>query len=86
MERNIRFLFNERRVIKAQNGFVLGVTSASGFPSTDVVYISGTGDDTDPGTLIAPFRTIYRALEETELNIIAKYQDQIDVINKYFKK
>ena len=23
---------------------------------------------------------------ETELNIIAKYQDQIDVINKYFKK
>ena len=22
---------------------------------------------------------------ETELNIIAKYQDQIDVINKYFK-
>ena len=23
---------------------------------------------------------------ETELNIIAKYQDQIDVINKYFNK
>ena len=23
---------------------------------------------------------------ETELNIIAKYQDQVDVINKYFKK
>ena len=23
---------------------------------------------------------------ENELNIIAKYQDQIDVINKYFKK
>ena len=23
---------------------------------------------------------------ETELNIIAKYQDQIDVIQKYFKK
>ena len=23
---------------------------------------------------------------ETELNIIAKYQDQIDVINKYFKR
>ena len=23
---------------------------------------------------------------ETELNIIAKYQDQIEVINKYFKK
>ena len=23
---------------------------------------------------------------ETELNIIAKYQDQIDVIHKYFKK
>tara|TARA_B100001057_G_scaffold332681_1_gene333104 strand:- start:6735 stop:6947 length:213 start_codon:yes stop_codon:yes gene_type:complete len=23
---------------------------------------------------------------ETELNIIAKYQDQIDVINKYFTK
>ena len=23
---------------------------------------------------------------ETELNIIAKYQDQIDIINKYFKK
>ena len=23
---------------------------------------------------------------ETELNIIAKYQDQIDVISKYFKK
>ena len=23
---------------------------------------------------------------ETDLNIIAKYQDQIDVINKYFKK
>ena len=22
---------------------------------------------------------------ETELNIIAKYQDQVDVINKYFK-
>jgi len=25
------------------------------------------------------------AIEE-ELNMIAKYQDQIDVINKYFKK
>tara|TARA_B100000427_G_scaffold325319_1_gene331969 strand:- start:7048 stop:7257 length:210 start_codon:yes stop_codon:yes gene_type:complete len=23
---------------------------------------------------------------ETELNIIAKYQDQIDIINKYFKR
>ena len=23
---------------------------------------------------------------ETELNIIAKYQDQVEVINKYFKK
>ena len=23
---------------------------------------------------------------ETEINMIAKYQDQIDVINKYFKK
>ena len=23
---------------------------------------------------------------ETELNIIAKYQDQVDVINKYFKQ
>ena len=23
---------------------------------------------------------------ETELNIIAKYQDQVDVLNKYFKK
>tara|TARA_X000001036_G_C20638890_1_gene790360 strand:- start:1337 stop:1612 length:276 start_codon:yes stop_codon:yes gene_type:complete len=23
---------------------------------------------------------------ETELNIIAKYQDQVDVINKFFKK
>ena len=23
---------------------------------------------------------------ENELNIIAKYQDQIDIINKYFKK
>ena len=23
---------------------------------------------------------------ETELNIIAKYQDQIDIINKYYKK
>ena len=23
---------------------------------------------------------------ETELNIIAKYQDQVDIINKYFKK
>ena len=23
---------------------------------------------------------------ENELNIIAKYQDQVDVINKYFKK
>ncbi len=23
---------------------------------------------------------------ETEINMIAKYQDQIDIINKYFKK
>ena len=28
---------------------------------------------------------IVEAIEE-ELNMIAKYQDQIDVINKYFKK
>ena len=42
------------------------------------VYLTnpaGTGEHSD----------ITEAIE-TELNIIAKYQDQIDVINKYFKK
>ncbi len=34
---------------------------------------------------IGEHSNIVEAIEE-ELNMIAKYQDQIDVINKYFKK
>ena len=34
---------------------------------------------------IGEHSNVMEAIEE-ELNMIAKYQDQIDVINKYFKK
>ena len=34
---------------------------------------------------IGEHSNIVEAIEE-ELNMIAKYQDQIDIINKYFKK
>jgi len=34
---------------------------------------------------IGEHSNVVEAIEE-ELNMIAKYQDQIDVINKYFKK
>tara|TARA_B100000902_G_scaffold336564_1_gene336910 strand:- start:725 stop:928 length:204 start_codon:yes stop_codon:yes gene_type:complete len=34
---------------------------------------------------IGEHSNVVEAMEE-ELNMIAKYQDQIDVINKYFKK
>ena len=34
---------------------------------------------------IGEHSNIIEAIEE-ELNMIAKYQDQIDIINKYFKK
>ena len=34
---------------------------------------------------IGDHSNVVEAMEE-ELNMIAKYQDQIDVINKYFKK
>jgi len=79
MEDLIKVDFNERFVIEAENGHVIGATTASGFPATDVVYVSGTGEDTGAGTIGDPFRTIYRALEEVELNII-----MVDGIHGYY--
>ena len=87
MENIVRFKFNERRVTDVQEAHALGVENPGSFPSVDVVYVSGTGDDTGLGTIGDPYRTVYKAREDTETNIIVLdgvhgYYGTIDLLGK----
>jgi hypothetical protein len=44
--------------------------TASNVPSSFITYVSATGNDSNPGTLAAPFRTIQRAIDVSSWNII----------------
>ena len=72
MDKKIEFLFNGRTKSDTTIGHEVGQAPIT-FPTTDVIFVDPAGNDlTGDGTELLPFQTIYRALEESESNIIAK--------------